>query len=549
MNRLVRGIPAGRPLVIALTLAWAAAVLACGQGGPGPAQTSPTPPAASPTPPTTPISGPQDTCEIDLARQAPDATLFGAETGDFLADRFSLATGDFNSDGRDDLLVGAPLADGPDNERTDAGEAYVIFGAPTLGGSIDLAQGAAGLTVFGDDPSGNLGFTVASGDVNGDGIDDVLLGARFAGATTAAPPGEGEAYVIYGRPDLGGTVDIALNQQDVTVTGAEPADFLAIALASGDVNGDDVFDLILGASGAGGPDNTRKQAGEVYVILGSEDLPALINLAERQPHLTISGAEPADLLPNHLASGDVDGDGKAEVIAGAPSAGRGTIGGQPKGEVYVIDVPDAPGSELDLASGQGYTRLRGGAAADGFGFFVAAADVNGDRRDDVIIGARDADGPDDSRNNTGEVHLLLGAEQYPSFIDLGQTTLDVTIFGADINDSLGFTVASGDVNGDGTQDLLAGAPIGDGCANGAEDAGEAYAIFGRPSWPQAIDLAKDGHDRALFGAEKGDELGFSLATGDIDGDGRDDILAGALLADGPNNPRQDGGEAYIILSR
>lgn len=541
----------GRRPIAALTLAWCAAVLACGNGGPGPEATSTIPATATQTPHPTPApgGGSPAACDTDLATETPDVAIFGADAGDFLADRFSLATADFNGDNRDDLLVGAPLADGPDNNRTNAGEAYVIFGAPNLGDSIDLAQGEAGLTVFGDSPGGNLGFTVASGDVNGDGIDDLLVGARFAGPSMETQTGEGEVYVIYGRSDLSGEVDIARGDQDVTVVGARRGDFLGIALASGDANGDGIFDLILGASGADGPTNDRGSAGGVYVILGSTNLPSRIELGAEEPHFTVWGAQATDLLPNYLATGDVDGDGKAELIVGAPSAGRANVDELPPGEAYVIDVPDAPGSELDLADGEGYTRIHGAAALDGLGFFVGAADVNADGRDDVIIGARDADGPDDSRNNAGEVHLLFGAEQFPAVIDLSETALDVTIFGPDVNDSLGFTVASGDVNGDGTQDLLAGAPLGDGCDNRAQDAGEAYVIFGQPAWPQTIDLARGEHDLSLFGAEEGDELGFSLVAGDMDGDGRDDIVAGALQADGPENAREDGGEAYLILSR
>jgi len=532
--------------VAALTLTWAAIILACGKGGSGLTES---PGAATPAPTQARPNRTAATCDIDLATRAPDATVFGADAGDFLADRFSLATGDFNHDGRDDMLVGAPLADGPGNARTNAGEAYVIFGGQALRGPIDLAAAGAGLAVLGDTPGGNLGFTVASGDVNGDGIDDVLVGARFAGPGAQAQTGEGEAYVIYGRPDLGGTVDIARDEQDVTVIGANRGDYLGIALATADVNGDGISDLLLGASGVAGPMNSRGEAGAVYVVLGSKKLPTVIEMGKRQSYFTIWGAQPSDLLPNHLAAGDLDGDGKAEVIAGAPSAGRATPGALPNGEVYIIDVPDAPGGELDLASGQGFTRLRGAAALDGFGFFVAAADVNGDGREDVIIGARDADGPGDNRNNAGEVHILFGQERLPSFIDLAETALDVTVFGVDANDSLGFTVASGDVNGDGIPDLLAGAPVGDGCGNRAEDAGDAYVIFGRSSWPRTIDLVEGEYDLSLFGAEAGDELGFSLAAGDIDGDGRGDILAGALQADGPDNARENAGEAYVILSR
>jgi len=76
-----------------------------------------------------------------------------------------------------------------------------------------------------------------------------------------------------------------------------------------------------------------------------------------------------------------------------------------------------------------------------------------------------------------------------------------------------------------------------------------YAIPGGPRLKGDVDLAKGGFQRLLYGAEAGDELGFSLAAGDIDGDGRDDIIAGSLLADGPDNAREDAGQAYVVLSR
>jgi hypothetical protein len=91
--------------------------------------------------------------------------------------------------------------------------------------------------------------------------------------------------------------------------------------------------------------------------------------------------------------------------------------------------------------------------------------------------------------------------------------------------------------------------VADSCGNGRSDGGEVYAIAGGASLDVALDLAEGGFMRLLYGAEAGDELGFSLATGDINGDGRDDIIAGSLLADGPDNAREDAGHVYVILSR
>ena len=520
-----------------------AALTAAGCGG-----ATPSPSGGTPSPGGGTVT-PAAACGLDLGTAEPDATIFGASAGDFLADRFSLATGDFNGDGTDDVLVGAPLADGPNDERRDAGEAYVVFGGRELAGTIDLAKETPGLAVRGGAIGGNMGFTVASGDVNGDDFDDVIVGARFAAPDPATQADHGEVYVIFGGKDLRGTVDIDSGQQDVTLVGARSGDFLGIALAAGDINGDGLDDLIMGASDADGPGNTRAGAGAISVVLGAEDLPSLIDLGREDAYLTVWGGSPDDHVPNYLSSGDLDGDGDSELLVGAPAAGTAPAEERPRGEAYVVGLSGVPKGEVDLATVEGFTRLRGAKQLDGFGFYVTAADLNADGLDDAIIGARDADGGSDARNNAGEAHVLFGREDLPAFMDMAEAPLDVTLIGADLNDSLGHTLASGDLNGDGTADLLVGAPLADGCQNRAPEAGEAFAILGRRDWNQTIDLASGGYDVRVSGRDSEDSLGFSLASGDLNGDGKDDIVAGALTADGPDNSRPDAGEAYVILSR
>lgn len=485
-------------------------------------------------------------CPDDLTEERADTTIFGAQTGDYLADRFSLASGDFNGDGFADLLIGAPLADGPTEDRDRAGEAYVLFGGPSLPPAIDLAEGAADLTLFGQDTKDNLGFTVAAGDVNGDGIDDVLVGARFA--TDRGRASVGAAYAVYGRPDLDGSVDIAESQQDLTIVGEDAGDFWGIALAAGDVNGDGYDDIILGGSSADGPGNKRRDTGAVAVILGSEELDGRLDMGLNQPYFTVHGARGGDGLPNIVTAGDFDGDGRQELLIGAPSADARDPTREQPGAAYIVDVPD-DGGNLDLASAENFTSIAGADQRDGLGFFVAAGDVNGDGIDDVLVSARDADGTGNQRNNAGEVHVLFGSPELPSSIDLASKSLDATVFGADMTDSLGFTVATGDLKGDGVRDILTGAPVADSCRNALVDGGEVYAIAGGAGLSDTIDLAEGGFEHIFLGEEAGDELGFSLATGDINGDGKDDIIAGALLADGPKNDREDAGQAYIILSR
>jgi len=482
---------------------------------------------------------------LDLAANAPDLTIYGADAGDYLADRFSLSSGDFNGDGKDDILVGAPLADGPGNARANAGEAYVIFGRGD-GEEMDLAADQPDLTIVGANAGDNLGFVVAAGDVNGDSTDDVLVGARFA-TPAGGVAGTGEAYVIFGSSSLEGLVDIAQGQQDFTIAGASAGDYLGYALTSGDVNGDGIADIITTASGAN-PEVARPHAGEAYVVLGSPQLGGRVDVAQAQQDFTILGAEAEDLLANFAAAGDVNDDGKADILLGTHKADGPKNGRTDGGEAYIIFGKANLKGTLDLASGDGFVTIYGGDAQDWLGFYLTAADVNGDGIADAVVGARNADGPQNGRNNCGEVYLVFGRKDLPDLIDIARRQQDATIVGPDPNDLLGHSLAAGDINGDGTADVMVGAPAAGSLDNVRGQGGEVRVFFGASVWPAVLDAAQQT-GVAIWGAEAGDELGFSVASGDFDGDGKADILGGALLADGPDNARPDTGEAYLILSK
>jgi hypothetical protein len=511
---------------------------ACGgEAGPSPAETStPVPQTPGPPPPT-----------IDLATTPAALTVFGGDADDYLADRFSLAQGDFNDDGIDDILLGAPKADGPDNARSNAGEAYVILGSPDLGGTVDIAKNQQDLTVIGAEAGDNLGFVVASGDVNGDGIDDILVGARFASSLTGGTQGDlinsGKAYVIFGSPDLSGVVDIALGEQDFTVVGAKEADYLGYAMAAGDVNGDGVDDIIVAAPGADGPDSRSPDGGEAYVVFGSAELAGTIDVGQGQQDFTIFGAQADDFLANFAASGDINDDGIGDILLGTHMVDGPDGQRTDAGAAYVIFGSRKLKGTLDLASGKGFLPIWGADASDWLGFVLTAADVNGDEVDDLIVSARNADGPGNSRNNCGEVYLIFGSSKLPSAVDIAEEKQDVTLIGGQPNIIFGQSLASGDINGDGLGDVLVGAPA----ANDRENAGEILVFLGSAEWPASVDAALAQHAMTILGVDADDELGFSLASGDVNGDGIDDIIGGALLADGPDNARPDAGEAYVIF--
>jgi hypothetical protein len=513
----------------------------CGGGGEPSATATPTAPLPSPLP----WQGPPP---IDLAKASPDLTLFGGDADDYLADRFSLAHGDFNGDGIADILVGAPKADGPDNARRDAGEAYVIFGSPDIGGKVDMAKGQQDFTIIGANESDNLGFVVAHGDVNGDGIDDILVGARFARGPDGSRGNAGEVYVVFGSPTLGGTVDTAKDEQDFTIVGAEGGDYVGSALTAGDVNGDGVDDIITAALAASGPDNSRANSGEAYVVFGSPTLSGTVDIALGQQNFTILGAESGDFMPNFVASGDVNGDHIDDILLGASMADGPDNQRTDAGEAYVVPGASDLGGTLDLASDKGFLTIWGADANDWLGFYLIAADVNGDGTDDLIVGARNADGLNNARNNCGEVYLIFGSANLPSTLDIAQGQQDVTLIGPSESGLFGHSLAAGDINGDGIADVLVGAPTAGAAAIGRPKAGEILAFFSSTQWPATVDAALGKQDVAILGADAEDELGFSLASGDVNGDRKDDIIGGALLADGPKNKRPDSGEAYVFLS-
>ena len=464
-----------------------------------------------------------------------DGAIGGGRTSAAVA-----GAGDVNGDGRGDVVVGAPQETA--RGRSGSGSAYVIFGteSPTR---VDLAQvGARGFRIDGAADGDRLGTAVGgAGDVNGDGLADVVLGAPEADAHGRG--GSGTAFVVFGRRETSAAVDLAaLGGAGFRIDGAAALDNAGAAVAgAGDVNGDGRADLVVGAPRAG--NNARPGSGSAHVVFGGGEAAAIDLAALGGAGFRIDGAAALDNAGAAVAgAGDVNGDGRADVVVGAPQAGNNARPGS--GSAHVV-FGRRETSEIDLAAlgGAGF-RIDGAAALDNAGAAVAGAgDVNGDGRADVVVGTPQAG--NNGRTGSGSAHVVFGTGQAAA-IDLAALGgAGFRIDGAAALDNAGAAVAgAGDVNGDGRADVVVGAPqAGNNARTGS---GSAHVVFGRRE-TSGIDLAAlGGAGFRIDGAAALDNAGAAVAgAGDVNGDGRADVVVGAPQAG--NNARPGSGSAHVLI--
>ncbi|MBT9311099.1 beta strand repeat-containing protein [Leptothoe kymatousa] len=511
------------------------------------------------------------TMRINGAADFPDSAFFdlntldgtngfvmnGIDADDFSGDQVS-SLGDVNGDGFDDVIISA--VNGDPNGNTDAGESYVIFGTDsgfTSSLDLDSLDGTNGFVINGIDQSDSAGVSVSgAGDFNNDGIDDILIGAfgadpNFTGAA-------GETYVIYGNTNgFGNSFDLSSldGSNGIVINGIDVLDISGVSVSSlGDINGDDIDDIIIGAEQAD-PDN-RAEAGESYVVFGSSSLGSSLDLAtlDGSNGFVIGGLNPDDRSGRPVSgAGDINNDGLNDIIIGA--SGADPDGKSSAGESYVIFGSSAGfNSSFDLSTldgSNGFT-IKGIAPFSRSGGRVSdAGDVNGDGIDDVIISASFAS--PDGKPVAGESYILFGGDgDFDSTLELSALNGNngFVIKGVDVFDRSGFSVSgAGDVNDDGIDDLIVSAF--NATPPGASGAGESYIIYGsQDGFGSSFDLLTlDGSNGfVVSGLDEDDRLGSSVSgAGDFNGDGVDDIIIGAFLAD-PNGT-SNAGESYLIFGQ
>jgi len=356
---------------------------------------------------------------------------------------------DVNGDGYDDIIVGATGYHSYD------GRVYVYLGGPQITAEADIVMEGFGNQV------------ASAGDVNGDGFDDIVIGSSAHNDYT------GFSSVFFG----GDPMDA---EADVTMYGEAPDNYFGFSVAgAGDVNGDGFQDVVVGAIW------NSNYRGRAYVFLGGDDM-------DNEPDLLLNGEQVWDELGWSVdGAGDVNADGYDDIIIGARGCNEDT------GRSYVFCGGELLDANADVV-------LEGESAGGYFGLSVRGIhDVNGDGFEDVAVSSYRFN------DDTGRVYLFYGGQTMDPAVDL-------VMDGQLPDDRFGMSIAGlSDMNGDGYDDLMVG-------ADGYQDyAGRAYIYLGGQAMDDVADLLLEGEGPwQHFGCA-------GAGVGDVNGGGRRDVLVGA----------------------
>lgn len=410
---------------------------------------------------------------------------------------------------------------------------------------VNTIPGDRGIRISGTDQSFGISLS-GVGDINGDGLIDLAIGAPAADRTGANDVGA--VYVVFGRSSVTGNIDVStLNGSNgFKITGnslAQNSGLGTSIAAIGDVNNDKRADFIIGTP-----------SDRAFVIFGAASFVASFDVSALSGNngLTLTAAAANDRFGDAVGGGsDINGDGIDDFVVGALlSSAVATQGGR----AYVFFGRNSYPATLSAtsATGSGGFTINPVAAGDSLGFSVAMGrDINNDGRDDLAVGSPFAD---IGAPGTGSAYVIFGrpaGSPFPASLSVasldGSSASGFALHGAAANDGLGGALKfAGDLNGDDVGDLVAGAATND--SSGAE-AGQSCALYGRGAGFDALINANDlgGTDGyCLNGEAAGDMSGQVLASGiDINNDGINDLIISA--GDRDIGANANAGRIYVVL--
>ena len=443
------------------------------------------------------------------------------------AEPFRPLLGTGNDDDHADLVIGAPGEDW--SSTTDAGIIHVLYadgsGIPTQSGDL-WRQGSGGIpgTVEMWDA---FGTALAAGDFNGDGYTDLVVGAT--GQSVNGKANAGIIQILYAAPDGLTSEGNAVITQDDLYAEAEVNDAFGQEMAVGDFNADGYDDLAVGVPLENvyiHPDDVV-DAGAVNVLYGSVTGLGTNDNQFFSEHDLGTSAETSDQFGAALVACDFDGDGYADLAIGVPGEDFGYD------DIGSVQIVFGSADRLIVNDSQvlfqGLNGLENAAEeGDRFGWSLAAGYFNGDGYCDLAVGVPGEE-PGTHYTNSGAVHVLYASASAfaPPHRDWLWSRYDTDVAG-EIQDNafFGRVLAAGDFNGDGLDDLAIGTPYDN--VSGNADAGSVHVMYGGAS-----NGLSDWDDRVWYqggfintAVETNDRFGWSLATGDVDDDGYDDLVIG-----------------------
>lgn len=370
-------------------------------------------------------------------------------------------------------------------------------------------------------------LTLLKGDINGDGLSDIIMGSDST--WSGVKVGNGAAYIFFGESIVDCQLGVDCSPA-TTILGAATGDTLGTSVAiAGDINADGYEDVVIGAPNSDAGGGFAADRGEAYIFLGSAAGISDCDIETCTPTATIRGVADFNRLGSSVAgAGDIDGDGYGDVLIGVPT-GAGAVG-----QALLFYGRTLAGS---LSANDADEVVQGAVLSDNVGFSVAGAgDINADGYDDLLVGAPATIGM------TGRSLFYLGAADGIGCASGESCTPSVELTGSAADDFFGSSVAGvGDVNGDGFGDMLVGARN---ASDGIDRPGRAYLFLGSANAISDCDVGTGCADAMITGETNGDFLGVSVSGGgDVNGDGFDDIIAGA------RNARFGGnivGAAYVF---
>lgn len=417
---------------------------------------------------------------------------------------------DLNADGIPDLVVAAAYEG---SNGSFSGSVYVFFGAEEMG-MQQRPAGEASVKLVGAAANDRFGTSIATGDINSDGITDLLVGAP----RTDVPASDAGSVSVFLGPLSAATV-LTAAEADIVLTGegsvpgdlyGSTGDRFGQSIALGDVDSDEVLDLVVGAPGTDlEPDSVAEleDAGRAYVFLGGA---AFNSRSAQEADVILSGTVDSGAFGSAVCSVDLDGDSYAEVAVSAEVESPLLYLG---GYVHVFGGEGLVDASADLSD----FRFKAEHGGDEFGTALACGDIDGDGLEDLVVSAPYTN---TLGSATGRVYVFRGG---PTVVGGDAILADVIYTGQASNSDFGADLAVADIDGDGLDDVLVGSPR---ASFGAQRNGRVFAFYGAP---EPTDELSHFCDVIYTGeAIDGERFGSAVEVLDCDGDGIADMMSSAV---------------------